>query len=83
MLLIIANNYDDHGLRAKVIEYLEAHPDYGKNKPYMCYRNGKIYTLEDIRQNVDGELDKVVRKMIMLALDLLTRGKRFLEDIEE
>lgn len=83
MFLIIANNYDDHGLRAKIIEYPEKHPDYGKNKPYMCYRNGKSYTLEDIRQNIDGELDKVVRNTIMLALDLLTRGKRVLDDFEE
>ena len=78
MILIIANNYDDHGLKAKVIEYLEKHPDYGKNKPYMCYRNGKSYTLEQVRENIDGELDKAVKNMILLALDLLTRGKRYL-----
>jgi hypothetical protein len=77
--LILISNYNDCGLEEAAIKYLEAHPNYGKNIPLFSYRNGKIYTVEDVRNNVDGELNRLIRNTIITAIDLLTRGKRVLD----
>lgn len=75
MYLIAVNSYDDHGLRDKVIQYIESHPKYEEDTPYFCYRSGKSYTLKDVRNKVDGELDKMIRNLLFLTFDLLTRGE--------
>jgi DNA-binding NtrC family response regulator len=64
-------------------QWINRHTEEEQNEPYLTTISGKIYTLksllEEIRQQT--EFGKTIeRKILMLAVDLLTRGKEQIND---
>jgi hypothetical protein len=76
-----------HSLDARVDSILEQwilnHSDDEQNTPYLTTASGQTYTLKniltEIRQGTDFGKD-MERKILLLAIDLLTRGKKQIDD---
>jgi DNA-binding NtrC family response regulator len=54
-----------------------------QNAPYLTTTSGEKYTLKDILQHIRQQTDfgkKMERNIMMLAVDLLTRGKKQIND---
>jgi DNA-binding NtrC family response regulator len=76
-----------HALDARVDCVLEQwvsnHSEDEQNQPYLTTSSGKTYTLktilEEIRKDTDFGKD-MERKILLLAIDLLTRGKKQIDD---
>jgi len=76
-----------HSLDVKVDCVLEQwifnHSEDEQNAPYLTTSSGKKYTLKDILQQIRQQTDfgkKMERNIMMLAVDLLTRGKKQVND---
>ena len=72
-----------HALDAKIDSVLEQwilnHSEYEQNAPYLTTTSGEKYTLKDVLQQIRQQTDfgkKMERNVLMLAIDLLTRGKK-------
>lgn len=72
-----------HKIEARVDSALEQwiamHPEEDKNKPYITTRDGKTYTLGEILEEIRLQTpygQEVERKILMLAVDMLARGKK-------
>lgn len=67
---------------ASVIEqWICSRPKEERNKPYIKYTNGKTYTLSDILNEIRQQSSfgkEVEKNILLLAIDLLTRGKETL-----
>ena len=64
-------------------QWITSHSDEEQAQPYITTRNGKIYSLkqilEEIRQQTPYGRD-MEKKILLLAIDLLTRGKKQIDD---
>jgi hypothetical protein len=64
-------------------QWISNHSDDEQNEPYLTTTSGKTYTLKDIlteiRQQTEFGKD-MERNIMMLAVDLLTRGKKQIDD---
>ena len=63
--------------------WINRHTEEEKNEPYLTTTSGKEYTLKSILQEIrqQTEFGKTMeRKILMLAVDLLTRGKEKIND---
>ena len=59
------------------------HSEDEQNEPYLTTASGKIYTLKDILIEIRQQTEfgkKMERNILMLAVDLLTRGKKQVDD---
>ncbi len=72
-----------HSLDVKVDCMLEqwilAHSEDEQNQPYLTTTSGEIFTLKDVLKEIRQQTDfgrKMERNIMMLAIDLLTRGKK-------
>lgn len=64
-------------------EWILRNPEDERRKPYIATRSGKIYSLNDLLQEVRNrtEMGKLMeKKMIYLTIDLLSRGKEKIDD---
>ena len=76
-----------HALDARVDCILEqwilAHSEDEQNEPYLTTISGEEYTLKKILEEIRQQTDfgkKMERKILLLAVDLLTRGKKQVDD---
>ncbi|MFZ5430463.1 MAG: hypothetical protein ACOZDD_09535 [Bacteroidota bacterium] len=72
-----------HSLDVKVDSMLEQwilnHSDDKQNEPYLTTTFGDIFTLKDVLNEIRQQTEfgrKMERNIMMLAVDLLTRGKK-------
>jgi len=74
-----AVNNIDKRVDSALEEWITMHPEEDKDKPYITTREGKTYTLGDILEEIRLQTPygkEVERKIIMLAVDMLARGKK-------
>lgn len=60
-------------------QWISNHSEDKQNESYLTTSTGKTYTLKDILKEIRQQSDfgkKMERNIIMLAIDLLTRGKK-------
>jgi len=60
-------------------QWITNHSDDKQNEPYLTTSSGETYTLKDILTEIRQQTEfgrKMERNIMMLAIDLLTRGKR-------
>jgi hypothetical protein len=60
-------------------QWILNHSEDRQNEPYLTTSTGKIYTLQNILTEIRQQTDfgrKMERNIMMLAVDLLTRGKK-------
>jgi len=65
-------------LQEELEKWIKNHPDDKFNKPYLV-SGTKQYTLKEVLENIENNTKfglSMQRNIILLALDLLTRGKR-------
>lgn len=59
------------------------HSEDEQNEPYLITTTGETYSLKDILKEIRQQTEfgrKMEQNIIMLAVDLLTRGKRVIND---
>jgi DNA-binding NtrC family response regulator len=64
-------------------QWITNHTDDQQNEPYLITSTGKKLTLKDILKEIRQQTDlgqKMERNIMMLAVDLLTRGKKHLSN---
>jgi len=64
-------------------QWIVAHSEEEQNQPYITTRNGKVYTLKQILEEIRQQTDygrSMEKKILLLAIDLLTRGKKQVDD---
>jgi len=64
-------------------EWIVRHDDNEKNVPYMMTANGTVYSLAQLLKEIRKQTEigqNIERNILMLAIDLLTRGKNNLND---
>ena len=76
-----------HSLDVRVDSILEQwvikHSKYEQDEPYMTTVSGKVYTLKEVLTEIRQGTDlgkSLERKILLLAIDLLTRGKKQIDD---
>jgi len=76
-----------HSLDMRVDSILEQwvlkHSKYEQEEPYLTTISGKTYTLKEILTEIRQGTDlgkSLERKILLLAIDLLTRGKKQIDD---
>lgn len=60
-------------------QWIFNHSEVEQNKPYLTTASGEVFTLKDILREIRQQTDfgrKMERNIMMLAVDLLTRGKK-------
>jgi hypothetical protein len=60
-------------------QWISNHSEDKRNEPYLTTSTGETYTLKDILKEIRKQSDfgkKMERNIMMLAIDLLTRGKK-------
>jgi DNA-binding NtrC family response regulator len=60
-------------------QWISNHSEYEQNEPYLTTTSGETFTLKDILREIRLQTDfgrKMERNIMMLAVDLLTRGKK-------
>lgn len=60
-------------------QWISNHSEDKQNEPYLTTSTGEVYTLKDILKEIRHQSDfgkKMERNIMMLAIDLLTRGKK-------
>jgi DNA-binding NtrC family response regulator len=60
-------------------QWIISHPEEDKDKPYITSRTGKTYTLRNILDEIRRQTNygqDIEKKILMLAVDLLARGKK-------
>ncbi|GHT04360.1 hypothetical protein FACS189423_06930 [Bacteroidia bacterium] len=60
-------------------QWISNHSEDEQNQPYLTTTSGEIFTLKEILQEIRQQTDfgrKMERNIMMLAVDLLTRGKK-------
>jgi len=64
-------------------QWIANHTEDEQNEPYLTTSTGQIYTLKDILNKIRQGTDfgkSMERKILLLAVDLLTRGKKQVDD---
>jgi len=64
-------------------QWINKHSDKEQNEPYLTTVSGKEYTLKDILAEIRQQTEfgkSMERKMLLLTVDLLTRGKKQIDD---
>jgi DNA-binding NtrC family response regulator len=64
-------------------QWITSHSEDEQNEPYLTTTSGQTYTLKDILTEIRQSTDfgkKMERKILLLAIDLLTRGKKQVDD---
>jgi DNA-binding NtrC family response regulator len=64
-------------------QWIANHTEDEQNEPYLTTSSGQIYTLKDILNEIRQGTDfgkSMERKILLLAVDLLTRGKKQVDD---
>lgn len=64
-------------------QWIANHSEEERNEPYLTTKSGEIYTLKNILTEIrqQTKLGKAMeRKILLLAVDLLTRGKKQIDD---
>ena len=64
-------------------QWIANHSEDEQNEPYLTTASGQTYTLKDILTEIRQETEfgkKMERNILMLAVDLLTRGKKQVDD---
>jgi DNA-binding NtrC family response regulator len=76
-----------HSIDVRVDSILEQwvlkHSKYEPNEPYLTTVSGQTYTLKEILTEIRQGTDlgkSLERKILLLAIDLLTRGKKQIDD---
>lgn len=76
-----------HKMEVRVDSALEQwillHPENDLNEPYLITREGKTYTLKKILEEIRLQTpfgQDIEKNMLMLAIDMLSRGKRSIND---
>jgi len=77
-----------HSLDVKLDSILEqwifSHSEEKQNELYLSTTSGQTYTLKDILTEIRNQTDfgrRMERNILMLAIDLLTRGKKQINDL--
>jgi hypothetical protein len=64
-------------------QWIANHSEDEQNQPYLTTTSGQSYTLKDILTEIRQSTDfgkTMERKILLLAIDLLTRGKKQVDD---
>ena len=64
-------------------QWINKHSEKERNEPYLKTVSGKEYTLKDILAEIRQQTEfgkSMERKMLLLTVDLLTRGKKQIDD---
>jgi len=64
-------------------QWINKHSEKEQNEPYLTTVSGKEYTLKDILVEIRQQTEfgkSMERKMLLLTVDLLTRGKKQIDD---
>jgi DNA-binding NtrC family response regulator len=64
-------------------QWISNHSEDEQNAPYLTTTSGEKYTLKDVLQQIRQQTifgKKMERNIMMLAVDLLTRGKKQIDD---
>jgi DNA-binding NtrC family response regulator len=64
-------------------QWISNHSENEQNEPYLTTTSGKMFTLKEILKEIRQQTDfgrKMERNIMMLAVDLLTRGKKQIDN---
>ena len=73
----------DSRLDSVLEQWVNRHSEDERIKPYIATRSGKVYSLNDLLEEIRHRTDigkDMEKKMIYLTIDLLARGKEKLND---
>lgn len=74
-----AVNSTDMRVDSALEQWIAMHPEEDRNKPFITTRDGKVYTLGEILEEIRLQTPygkEVERKILMLSVDMLARGKK-------
>jgi hypothetical protein len=64
-------------------QWINSHTEKEQNEPYLTTKSGKTYTLKSILTEIRQQTEfgkSMEQKILLLAVDLLTRGKKQVDD---
>ncbi|KAA6318472.1 hypothetical protein EZS27_031526 [termite gut metagenome] len=81
ILKLVSNAAQQLSVRVDCVleQWISNHSEDKQNEPYLTTTSGKTYTLKDILMEIRQQTKfgrKMERNIMMLAVDLLTRGKK-------
>jgi DNA-binding NtrC family response regulator len=81
ILKLVSNAVQQLSVRVDCVleQWISNHSEDKQNEPYLTTTSGKTYTLKDVLMEIRQQTEfgrKMERNIMMLAVDLLTRGKK-------